>query len=341
MKTSSLLNVQTDLTAVTITLQTNDPLSTYALLHADGRVLVSANVPTSALNALDPAKVVCIEHHKFFELAAKALPAIGGAPQLPWVPLNITHWLHDLPNNIGVSEIFLQRGLYCIPEQAETWTCGVNSAARFASMLGQTIPNYQQFIDKAPAYKAGPFPVVGPNAERLQDYLREQPRLAGSDIGQRCTVDFRPQKAIIDKALSQARPALVLLVNSELSMHWVNIIGQRRATGNYILLNTDRRLYEISGGRVELEQQMNAGNCWAQKLGFISRFNTITCTNNCKNKELALTNFNADFYFAKHQDLQKAFGYLLPADRFVALSNHYLNHGQHEGRQAQPKRMLT
>ena len=253
------------------------------------------------------------------------------------LPLELADWCQVIKNknSIGVPSVFLQRGVYGVPQQKESWECGVNSGARFASMLGQTLPNYQNFCKNSPNYKAGPFLLAGPNPERLQNYLRQQKRLAGSDIGQRCTDNFERQKHIIDKALSQGRPALVLFIRSAKDMEWLNIVGQHTYyNNNYIVLDASGRLHEIHGGPQELANQIFAGDeCWVRAFKFISPYNTITCTNACSNKESALENFDADFYCFRYTDLQATFGHLPVAERFMALSNHFLQHGKQEGRQ--------
>ena len=53
---------------------------------------------------------------------------------------------------LGVPIPLLTRGQNIVPPQAEPWTCGISSGARFAAMLGQTILDYQHFLDTAPYY---------------------------------------------------------------------------------------------------------------------------------------------------------------------------------------------
>ncbi len=77
---------------------------------------------------------------------------------------------------------------------------------------------------------------------------------------------------------------MVLLYSGQFSMHWVNVVGQSRASTNYIILNTDGLLY-ILGGPGELLHQMNAAHCWAQNVWAIERFNSVTCTEACNRKD--------------------------------------------------------
>ena len=39
-----------------------------------------------------------------------------------------------------------------VPPQQDTWSCGINSAARFAAMIRQTLVSYNVFHGKAPSY---------------------------------------------------------------------------------------------------------------------------------------------------------------------------------------------
>lgn len=235
-----------------------------------------------------------------------------------------------IQDSYGVRKDYLWSGIELVPAQTESWTCGVNSGARFAAMLGQTILNYQHFMDTAPYYNAAIFfgPKIGPNPGRLQDHLRAQAELQGSDIGQRCTGNFQPQLEIIEKSLRLERPVLALIENNNL-LHWVNIIRCLPATNEYGILNTSGATQKINKDTFTF--YMDCEGCAADAFGFIEKYNTITCTNSCNNKRFYERFFDKYYYANMYGDLKEAFGY----DGYK-LFRHFLEHGIKEGRSAKP-----
>ena len=233
-----------------------------------------------------------------------------------------------IQDSYGVSMEYIVSGIQLLPAQTESWTCGVNSGARFAAMLGQTILNYQRFMDTAPYYNATIFfgPKIGPNPGRLQDHLRAQPELQGSDIGQRCTGNFQPQSEIIEKSLKLERPVLALIEDNNL-LHWVNIIRFLPATNEYGILNTSGATQKINKDTFIF--YMDCEGCAADAFGFIEKYNTITCTNFCNNKRFYERFFDKYYYADKYDDLKKGFGY--DGSR---LFRHFVEHGIGEGRSA-------
>jgi hypothetical protein len=190
------------------------------------------------------------------------------------------------PNVSGVPLNFVYNASHNVPAQHEAWTCGINSGARFATMLGQHIWAFQTYLASAPYYGGGlGIPRVGPNPENLQNYLRSQSQLHGSDIGQRCTKHWPDQEPILIRALDLGRPALVLFVYSGTRMHWVNLVGRHRETRNYYYLDTNGSIVEISEGSEGLRRCMEGRDCYAQRTGFIERYNSVTCTNASEPKD--------------------------------------------------------
>ena len=275
---------------------------------------------------------VLVEPAKLRALSAHARPVIGS-------PARSTNWRvppHRLQATWqNVTGVPLERVYFAIsqiPEQDDEWSCGVNSAARFASMLGQSIRTYQRFRDVAPRYHLLAW-TVGGNPTKIQDYLRSQPELAGSDLSERRSTIFHPQWEIIIQAMRMGRPAMVLVVESGVSMHWINIIGRNNLSGNWYYLDTNRAVYEIPGGDDELKHRMNADLCLAQRCKFIDRFNSITCTAACVAKDAWALGLDPEFYFRKYPDLRRAFGGP-PEVRIPQLMQHFEDHGLREGRQA-------
>ncbi len=166
-----------------------------------------------------------------------------------------------------------------VPAQKDAWSCGINSAARFAAMLGKPIQNYEEFLCDAP-YHGGFLwiPKIGVAAEGIQDYLRDQDTLNDFSISQRCSRTFASQWEILINSVALGRPALALLVHSGVSMHWVNIVARDHMRENWFYLDTNGLVYELPGGDGELRHVMSADNCAAQKFNFIDRYHTVTAT---------------------------------------------------------------
>lgn len=209
-------------------------------------------------------------------------PVIGSPRTFDWIPLSSREWTDALPSQRGVPKHWLLRGMTLVPAQTLGWSCGINSAARFAAMLGQAV-DYGDFVRRAPNYNVLGN-IIGGNAERLQNLLREHPKLEGSDISQRCTPTFDLQFDIINRAVELGRPAMCLLVQSGTDMHWVNVVGQY-VTGDYVVLDTNGQLYRVPNGSPEIHHMMRADDCWAQRMSFVSRYNSITCTELCRYKD--------------------------------------------------------
>ncbi len=205
-------------------------------------------------------------------------PPVIGLPSNRPVERREFFELRRLPEgSLAVSEERLRDGKNRVPIQQDSWSCGVNSSARFAAMLGAPVENYHYYHALAPYYGGYlGIPRVGGNPEMLQDYLRSLPGLASFSISQRCTRVFHPQWEILLKALSMGRPVLVLFMDSGTSLHWVNVVARNSRSGNWYYMETD--VWELPGGDDALRNRMNNNNCAAQRFGYIERFNSISST---------------------------------------------------------------
>jgi hypothetical protein len=191
-----------------------------------------------------------------------------------------TDFVFDLPpGSLFVPYRLLVRGSDAVPLQSDLWSCGANSGARFAAMLKNEIRDYEAFKESEPVY--GGFlgiPKIGVNPERMQDTLRRQTDLSSYIISQRCSRRFAPQFEILIKSLELGHPALVLFMESGTLMHWVNIVARNAVTENWYFMDTNQKIYMLTGGDDELKHRMNMDNCAAQRFGFVERFNSVTTT---------------------------------------------------------------
>jgi hypothetical protein len=252
---------------------------------AQNEVLISSQVPKDVFEAASGHRCRSYEHAAFKALASRARPIIGLAGHVP-------HLWHPWPDYVAasargttcmVAPKRVHETILCVPQQTQSWTCGVNSAARFAAMLGQSIKHYHAYRNAAPKYGGGIIPNIGPNPEGLKNHLCRQSELQGTQLEQKCHVRFHGVwEAMID-SVNRGRPALALLMNSQTQMHWVTLVG--KIDNNWWYMDTNHRLYEIPGGDEEMHHLMNMGNCWAQKLGFVERFNAIVATGACCEKD--------------------------------------------------------
>jgi hypothetical protein len=170
-------------------------------------------------------------------------------------------------------------GSTIVPSQQDGWSCGLNSAARFSAMLGHPIADYKNFHSKGPNYGGFLFiPKIGANPGGIQNYLRGQDSLRHFSISQCCSRAFHVQWEIMVRSLGIGRPALVLVMNSGTLLHWINIIARDDRSGDWYYMDTNGEVYRLPGGDDELKHWMNHGNCLAQKLTFVERFNTVTAT---------------------------------------------------------------
>ena len=215
-------------------------------------------------------------------LQALAKPGIGLPSRTSYLLRSVDHLRKLGPTFQGVDLDRVAQARDLVPRQKENWSCGVNSGARFAAMMRQSIKHYRAYVDGAPRYGG----IVGPNPEGLQNHLRHQSELAGTDIHQVCDRRFHGiWESLVCSVLGKGRPAMVLFMNSETSLHWVCILGRLRGSDNWFYMETDGSIWEIPGGDDELKQRMNMNNCWAQKLGFVERFNALVCTEECHDKD--------------------------------------------------------
>ncbi len=219
-------------------------------------------------------------------LASATQPAIGYPSRVDYI-VRTTADIRRMNDYRGVHPDRVDEAVRQVPIQNESWTCGVNSGARFAAMLRQTLKNYWPYVHGTPRY--GGFlgiPDIGPNPEGLQNHLRNQSELSGTDIHQVCHVRFHGLwESFIDSVINKKRPALVLFMNSGASLHWVCLVGKNCDTDNWIYLDTHNFLWEIPGGDDDLKHRMNVGNTAPQKFGFVERFNCIVSTGNCHEKD--------------------------------------------------------
>ena len=241
----------------------------------DNILILADNVPTDAFEK--KANLRSVPFHELRRLSQLAAPSIGlsGPHTEKFRSLADYASVYQQYNgHLMVEPWRLQVARDRVPVQRETWTCGANSGARFAAMLGSPIVHYYAYMDGMPSYGGGLFPRLGGNPEKLRDHLNNASELFGTETRQICNVKFGPiWQGFID-SLELHRPALALLMNSETSMHWVTIVGY--VNDKFWYMNTDDAIYEIPGE--DLHRWMNMGNCWAQKLNFVERYNSVVAT---------------------------------------------------------------
>lgn len=236
---------------------------------------VADNVPTDFFDK--NVKVCPVAFVEFCRLSREAAPAIGLPGQRDETHRDIEDYrnVHRQQNGCLMVEPWrVEVAQSRVPEQMETWTCGANSGARFAAMLGSPIVHYHDYMNGMPYYGGWIFPRIGGNPESLQNHLRNASELHGTEIRQICNVRYHSIWEGIIESLRLKRPALALLMDNGTSMHWVTIIGL--ANQKFWYLDTNGRIYELRES--DLHHWMNMGNCAAQKFGFVERFNCVVAT---------------------------------------------------------------
>ena len=306
--------------------------------YSSKKIFVRDNLPSSLLKGLAPAKIVGVSDKSFRELAGRSSSSIGGGPAVEWRNYGVhpTRWRDNfIGYYVGVDKLYIKNGIELVPMQPKTagdWTCGVNSGARFAAMLGQTIVDYNRFKSDAPSYNFFTFlgvPEIGPNPARLRDHLRNQAELSGSDIGQKCSGDWPSQQRIIDRSLDLKRPILALF-NLGRTLHWINIIAYIPSLRRYVILDTDGSTYQI-----HLQDLMKIMDCEGSAVdffGFVEKYNTVSCTKNSSNKLYYERFFDPDYYYAMNGDLVREYSHLSFSDRSYNLYHHFIRNGIKEGR---------
>jgi hypothetical protein len=189
--------------------------------------------------------------------------------------------LANLSNYTSVPLDLVERSCRTIPAQIESWSCGANASASFAVMLRQSPDNYLRYLNTTPTYYNALVNLgaqrVGPNGGRLVKHVRTI--MCDSDVGSRGGDRWEDQKFIIDRALGQGRPALVLLCRGRKDLHWSNVIGYHKPTDRYTLLDTNRTLYTLPAAQLEKEMLVKEG--LVRSFNFVSDYNSITCTEAC------------------------------------------------------------
>ncbi len=144
-------NYSSESTLAFFTIPGPRPVTAPVVVDCSGRAVTSGDLPASTLAALARSGVTEVPEITFRGLARRSAPALALQPSLPveflyprrsaWQYL--PRWQSSPPDRLGVPPAWLSRGITAVPVQteADTWQCGVNSAARFATMLGQTIPD--------------------------------------------------------------------------------------------------------------------------------------------------------------------------------------------------------
>ncbi len=252
---------------------------------AQDTFFVGTGVPARAFEAqVGRCKIVApkVLHKE----AIHAKPWIGLPRRTGHIFQTTTHLQEIRHSYVGVNPERVEAASRFVVVQDDDWSCGINSGARFAAMLRQSIKNWGPYKNAAPRY-GGQFgiPHIGPNPEGLQNHLRNQSELANTDIHQVCNVRFGGIYDALMDAMHKGRPAMVLFMTSPTSMHWVCLVGRNKTTGNWYYLNTCKTLYEIPGGDEELKHMMNMDNCMAQRLNFVERFNCVVSTGGLHEKD--------------------------------------------------------
>ena len=180
----------------------------------------------------------------------------------------------------------LNNGRVDIPPQQNSWSCGVNGAARMLAMLGQALPDYKEFHDHSPNHSLF-HAETGPGTERLTLHIQRQQccgnEFGGVFVGPNMTDDWEPQERLILQSLDLSRPILVLVEVADLALHWVNIVGRRKnPSGNFLVLNSNGFFCEIEGGMSALRQRMDLHGHIIHHVPLhadrVARFNSISAT---------------------------------------------------------------
>ena len=201
-------------------------------------------------------------------------------------PKNVTSWLFYGWENVvqnHFDSIPIDRirvGMNAVPKQNDNWSCGINSIARMMAMTGNPIFNYDSFRRRAPKafsfFGAGD---IGPQPKQLRMHLENYHGLRSPRPGENCTNDFEFTERLFNKAIAQGRPSMILYQVDATKLHWGNLVGIDRSNGKALVLDTNGHLGVWQGGRDEIWGRMWIANHAACKFGFLSPYNSITCTN--------------------------------------------------------------
>ena len=180
----------------------------------------------------------------------------------------------------------LNNGRVDVPSQSNSWSCGINGAARMLAMLGQPLPDYKTFHDHSPNHPVA-HAETGPGTLRLSRYINEQRccrnELGEVFIGPNMTDDWHSQEQVILQSLELSRPIFVLVEVGSRKLHWINLVGrQKGGSGDFLVMNSDGYFYQIDGGISALQSRMDLDRHAVHKIPLandrIARFNSISAT---------------------------------------------------------------
>ena len=267
-------------TGVVVELSEPYPVSFPALWSAQSDCFeIPGRLPEEVLAVFAPRQVTMVSRDAFVEKARRWPVSPGMKPTCPTIDLtrNWEAWLHDF-RTIDVATI--RRGREAVQSQSEDWSCGVNSIARMMAMLGHDLPGYSGFLATSPkAFSFFGNWTVGSQPRQLREHLENHIGKLSPRAGENCTDDFETHEQLFERALELGRPSMILFQTSDVNLHWVNLIGRHRHNGNALVMDTDGRILEWQGGREEIWRRMWVTHHAACKFGFISPYNSITCTN--------------------------------------------------------------
>ena len=170
-----------------------------------------------------------------------------------------------------------------IPNQRNKWSCGINSAGRFMAMVGHPHRDFRSFHNHSPNHSMGHLE-TGPGTQRLVYHMKATNCFGNLHVGSNMTDQWELQRDLINRSIALSRPAMVLVEVASRRLHWINIIGRGRdAPHNYLILDTNGKIYEYPGGEDTLRQRMDLGSHIIHSVPLrddrVARFNSITATN--------------------------------------------------------------
>lgn len=268
-------------TGLVVEAQVPYPITLPALWEAETDTLeVPDAVPPEIQRNLTARKVVCTPRALFLEKAVQWPVSPGMKPQCANRYLG-PNWYERLDDYKCIPKDTIVAGMHSyVGPQSDPWSCGINSIGRMMTMIGHDINDYGRFWKESPkAFSFFGHWKIGPKPRQIREHLERYVGKLSPRAGENCTDDFETHERLFHRAIELGRPSMILFQTSDTNLHWVNLVGIHHKSGNALVIDTDGHVLEWDGGRDELWRRMWITNHAACKFGFVSPYNSITCTN--------------------------------------------------------------
>ena len=244
-------------TGVVVELSEPYPVSFPALWSAQSdRLEILGRLPEDVLAVFAPRQVTMVSKEAFVAKARRWPVSPGMKPTCPTTDLG-ENWESRLHDFRTIDVATLRRGREAVQSQGDDWSCGVNSIARMMAMLGHHLPDYPRFLASSPkAFSFFGNWNVGPKPRQLREHLENYIGKLSPRAGENCTDDFETHERLFERALELGRSSMILFQTSDVNLHWVNLAGRHRHSGNALVMDTDGRILERQGGRDEIWRRM-------------------------------------------------------------------------------------